>query len=350
MIKNIVLDFGKVLLEYDFKTTMGSLLKGLEDVEEFGELVTSPAFLDICDREAIPWNERMAEMKQKYPAWVKHWEIFDQNYTTIVRSEVPGMKELMHQLKAEGYKLYGLSNWCSRVHEVIAKYPQMFEPLDGYLVSSEVHLIKPEKAIYDKLCERYGLKAEECLFVDDKQPNVNGAIAAGMEAVLFTTSYELEKEIRVREARDMFLQGYNCAQAVACALSHGYTSKDEALRMAGGFGGGIGRMRLTCGAASGMFMMAGYERGQVKPNDNAQKMECYKLVQALAADFKEQQGSMTCAELLAARAGGTLPPDKYAPKPDERTAAYYQERPCLRMITSAVRIYMDRIHREKCGC
>ena len=145
---------------------------------------------------------------------------------------------------------------------------------------------------------------------------------------------------RQQRAENLFLEGYNCCQAVVCALADRYGIAEEtALKMSAAFGGGTGRMRLTCGAANGMFMLAGFEQGQTLPNDNAQKMACYALVQELAEAFKHEHGSLVCAELLQMRAGGTLPPDKYAPRPDDRTAEYYRQRPCLRMIAGAVRIW-----------
>lgn len=154
------------------------------------------------------------------------------------------------------------------------------------------------------------------------------------------TPADILTEVRCQRAIGYFLDGYNCCQAVVCALADVYGIDEQtALRFSASFGGGIGRMRLTCGAASGMFMLAGFEKGQTQPNDNPQKMACYALVQDLAAQFKAEHGSLVCADLLAMRAGGTLPADKYAPRPDDRTAEYYAQRPCLRMITSAVRLY-----------
>jgi len=148
-----------------------------------------------------------------------------------------------------------------------------------------------------------------------------------------------EIELRVDKSVSLFLDGYNCAQAVTGALNDLYEIPDEtALKMAASFGGGIGRMRLTCGAASGMFLIAGFEKGQTKPNDPQQKLACYAMVQELAETFKQEHGgTMTCSELLQLRKDAPTPP-----VPDERNEQYYHQRPCLRMITSAVRIYCEK--------
>lgn len=148
---------------------------------------------------------------------------------------------------------------------------------------------------------------------------------------------------RVKKAEQLFLDGYNCSQAVTGALADIYAIPGEqSLRMAAAFGGGMGRMRLTCGAVTGMFLMAGYENGQTKPGDNAQKMTNYKLVQQLAEAFRAENGSITCSELLAMRAAKNKENTvdcSTTPQPAERTEAYYHQRPCLVQIASAVRIY-----------
>ncbi len=146
-----------------------------------------------------------------------------------------------------------------------------------------------------------------------------------------------EIESRAARAVDLFKQGFNCSQAVftSCADLYGITDESLALRLAASFGGGMGRMRLVCGAASGMFMLAGLHNGSATPHDNTGKMENYALVQQLAGDFKSRYGSLICAELLG------LAPKPQDPKPEERTQQYYQKRPCSEMIAEAVRIFLS---------
>ena len=145
-----------------------------------------------------------------------------------------------------------------------------------------------------------------------------------------------EIEVRAQRATDLFKQGYNCSQAVftSCADLYGITDESLALRLSASFGGGIGRMRLVCGAASGMFMLAGLQNGSCTPHDNEGKMNNYAFVQQLAGDFKAKYGSLICAELLG------LAPKPEEPKPAERTQQYYEKRPCSEMISEAVRIYL----------
>ncbi len=146
-------------------------------------------------------------------------------------------------------------------------------------------------------------------------------------------------EARAQRAVELFKQGYNCSQSVfaACADLYGVTDESLALRLSASFGGGIGRMRMVCGAASGMFLLAGLHNGSATPHDNDGKMANYAFVQQLAGDFKDKYGSLICAELLG------LAPKPEEPRPAERTPQYYEKRPCSEMVAEAVRIYLRNI-------
>jgi len=151
----------------------------------------------------------------------------------------------------------------------------------------------------------------------------------------------VEIERRAQRAAELFKQGFNCAQAVfaSCADMYGIEDEQLALRLSASFGGGMGRMRLVCGAASGMFMLAGLEKGSATPHDNEGKMANYAFVQQLAGEFKGQYGSLICAELL-----GLAPKGSVDPRPAERTPEYYEKRPCSEMIAEAVRIYLRTLN------
>ena len=151
-----------------------------------------------------------------------------------------------------------------------------------------------------------------------------------------------EIEARAERAVELFKQGFNCSQAVfaSCADLYGI---DEALalRLSASFGGGMGRMRLVCGAASGMFLLAGLHNGSCTPHDNEGKMANYALVQELAGEFKGKYGSLICAELLGLAPKGQCDCKlDLDPRPAERTPEYYEKRPCAEMVAEAVRIFI----------
>ena len=140
-------------------------------------------------------------------------------------------------------------------------------------------------------------------------------------------------------AVELFVEGYNCAQAVAAAFSD-LTGLDEktAARMASCFGGGMGRMREVCGAVSGMLLVAGILYGYDDPKATTAKRELYAQVQEMAGQFREEMGSIICRDLLK-----NPPAD---PNPSPRTAEYYSSRPCARMVATAARILDDYIEKH----
>ncbi|MBQ0034576.1 MAG: C_GCAxxG_C_C family protein [Bacteroidales bacterium] len=158
---------------------------------------------------------------------------------------------------------------------------------------------------------------------------------------------QINEEARVERARELFMEGYNCSQSVAITFADIYDIDEELMsRISASFGGGIGRMRETCGAACGMFLLAGLKSGPYPSAEN--KMANYADVQTLAEQFKEQTGSLICRELLGLnkqRKDGTLEPVVICAKPDERTAEYYAKRPCLNMVETAVRLYCRRLQK-----
>lgn len=147
-----------------------------------------------------------------------------------------------------------------------------------------------------------------------------------------------EMEHRVQRALELFMQGYNCSQSVVAAFADLYGLDDvTARRVSAGFGGGVGRMRMMCGAVSGMVILAGLECGQTEAADRSGKSACYARVQQLVNTFRERNGSVVCAELLA-MAGAKA---DARPQAAERNAVYYAQRPCARKVESAARVFAE---------
>lgn len=160
----------------------------------------------------------------------------------------------------------------------------------------------------------------------------------------------VNKDIFVARATDNFRKGYNCSQSVALAFAEYYNIPESLMaRMSSSFGAGIGRMRETCGAACGMFMLAGLQldRGVDNPYPSQDaKQRNYQDVQYLAEEFRKVTGSLCCRELLGLnkqRTDGTLP--EISPVPEARTDEYYRKRPCIRMVEIATSVYCDWLNR-----
>ena len=135
-------------------------------------------------------------------------------------------------------------------------------------------------------------------------------------------------------ARQFFMQGANCAQAVAGAFAKELDMSVKAVfKLASGFGGGFGRRREVCGAVSGMVMVLNHLYGNHDISDKAAKDAHYARVQELLREFEAENHSIICRELLQEDASAPL-----STVSQERTAAYYEKRPCAELVACAAGI------------
>ena len=194
-IKNIVFDFGGVLVDWNPRYLYDKY---------FGDAEQSQWFLDnIC---LYSWNlqmdggkpfaEGVKELQAEHPEWAEAIAIYLTRWVEMMGGEVAGTADVFRSAKAAGYKIYGLTNWAAETFPMIRDTYPVFQEFDGIVVSGEEHLLKPDAAIYRCLLERYALRAEESLFIDDNRDNVAAARAIGMEAVLFENAEQLEKVLR----------------------------------------------------------------------------------------------------------------------------------------------------------
>jgi C_GCAxxG_C_C family probable redox protein len=154
---------------------------------------------------------------------------------------------------------------------------------------------------------------------------------------------EIDK--RVERAVENFMAGYGCCQSVVAAFADLYGLDDTlAKKVAAGFGGGVGRLRMMCGAVSGIVMLIGLDCGQTEGGDREGKSACYKVVQELLAQSKQENGSLICAEILGIQGYQKAVCSFVA---SERTADYYKSRPCAAKVESAARIFADYLKRKQ---
>lgn len=185
MRKNLVFDFGGVLMDWNPRYVYDPY---------FGDEAKSRWFLEnICTLEwnslldlGQPFAQVVARRKEEFPEWAQALDIYLTRWPQMVGGEIPGTADVLKEAKAQGLGIYGLTNWSAEtLPGVIAQYP-IFQYFDGMVVSGEEGVIKPDPEIYLRLLKRYGLQAADCLFIDDRQENVQGALNVGMDAVLFT--------------------------------------------------------------------------------------------------------------------------------------------------------------------
>lgn len=149
---------------------------------------------------------------------------------------------------------------------------------------------------------------------------------------------DIENSRYAQKAKALFEEGYNCAQSVFIAFEDIHKiDRTSAAKLSSSFGAGLGRMREVCGCVSGMALAAGMICGYSDPNAKEEKAEHYKLIQSLANEFKQANGSYICRELLSGINNST------DPTPEARTAEYYKKRPCPMLCAMAAAILEDKL-------
>ena len=194
MIKNLIFDFGKVLVDYDFEAFFRRYITDEERCRAFTPILHNEEVQRMFDREEHSFDEIIEGIICQHREFEEEIRYFATHYPEIVTNEVEGMRDLLTRLKGEGYRLYGLTNWCSKVYLTMAQF-EIFDLLDGYIISSEEKVIKPEAEIYQRLFNKFNLKPEECLFADDRAENIEGGRRVGMEGIVFTDTRQYEREL-----------------------------------------------------------------------------------------------------------------------------------------------------------
>lgn len=139
---------------------------------------------------------------------------------------------------------------------------------------------------------------------------------------------------RIEKSKQLFTEGYNCAQAVVGAYSDLFGFEPEmAMISLEGFGGGMGRMRLICGAVSGMVALVGMKYSKGIAKDIQTRTKIYEKVREMIGEFTKRKGTIVCSELL-----GLTGDANETAKPDERTKQYYEKRPCVDCVAECARI------------
>ena len=142
-----------------------------------------------------------------------------------------------------------------------------------------------------------------------------------------------------RRAKELFFEGYNCAQAVFLTFAEDKMDVNEAARIASVFGGGLGGMRHVCGAVSGMAMAYGMLRGYSDPKAKDEKKAEYEAVKEMSREFEDMNGSIICRELLG------LDKDVKYVSPSNRSGEYYKKRPCPELCSIAAGILAKRLNK-----
>ena len=194
MIKNIILDMGNVLLSFDPEIPLNHFCEteAAKDIIR-KELFQGPewiqgdyGFISNGDRYK-PVSKRVPkEFHRSLKSCVDHWG--------ICMKPIPGAMDFCEYVKSRHYGIYVLSNADNMFHDYFPRFARE-DYFDGVMVSSDIHMIKPEIRIYEHFLKTYELIPEECLFIDDREENINGAQKVGINGYLFTGDFEKIKEV-----------------------------------------------------------------------------------------------------------------------------------------------------------
>lgn len=185
MIKNLIFDMGNVVLDYTPRRIASFFTSDPDELDFLcREVFSNKEWLSL-DRGVMTEKEAIESILSRVPA--RYHELCK----TVMNGwedhflPVEGTYEQILLLKKRGYKLYMLTNASLKVYKYKRNSPA-FDLMDGMFVSADVHMLKPEPGIYLCMLEKFGLKAEECLFFDDVEVNVEAAQKLGIHGHVFT--------------------------------------------------------------------------------------------------------------------------------------------------------------------
>lgn len=194
MIKNIVLDMGNVIFDFNPEVSLNLYCSS----EEEKDLIRKELFLGpewaLGDKGVIKDRERFEYVKKRVPK--EHWEALRQcaQNWSICMNPLKGAREFCDCIKEKGYKLFLLTNASDLFYSYFPKFAP-FDYFNGIIVSSDYLMLKPDMEIYKLLLDKFNLNPKECLFIDDRLENVQGAEKAGMHGMVFRDDYAEIMEI-----------------------------------------------------------------------------------------------------------------------------------------------------------
>ena len=195
MIKNIIFDIGNVLLNFKPKEFMHRFTNDENRIDSFTAKVVWTETWTQLDRGLMTFDEAKKLYYSKYPeerdlldSFFKHsWEML-----TPIEKNI----DVLLELKEKGYNVYVLSDFIKEAFEKVVIENDFFKFLDGKVISSQEHLLKPEKEIYQLLLRKYNLNAEECVFIDDTDYTLPPAQDLGIHTIHYTPDTDLRKELK----------------------------------------------------------------------------------------------------------------------------------------------------------
>ena len=190
-IKNIIFDFGGVLIDWNPRYFYKDVFSDIKEMEYFLSDVWSPQW-NMKHDAGFSFSEITHELQELHPKYRNEIEMYQQNWQKMIKGEISENTELLNTLKSK-YRLFGLTNWSAEAFPVIYPKYEFFKVFEGIVVSGEEKLVKPGKEIYQLLMNRYGLLANESLFIDDSLKNIETANELGFSTIHINGTQNLKE-------------------------------------------------------------------------------------------------------------------------------------------------------------
>lgn len=195
-IKNIIFDFGGVLMDWNPRYYFKAYFNDNEKMEYFLENIAQDEWNVEQDRGRSLAEGTEIQVK-KFPEWEKEIRAFYDNWTVMLKSDIPQNVEVLRKLKNTDYHLFGLTNWSEETFPYALENYDFFQIFEGKIVVSGTEkLIKPDPKIWHVLLERYNIKAEESVFIDDNTKNIEMAKSLGFITIQVFPETDLAKELK----------------------------------------------------------------------------------------------------------------------------------------------------------
>ena len=193
-VENVIFDFGGVLVDWNPKYLYRNYFQDESEMEHFLRHICTDEWNLEQDRgRSLADGTRL--LLEKFPEYHSLIQLYYDQWEVMLHSDIPETVSLLYQLK-EKYKIFGLTNWSAETIPIAYKRFSFFQAFDGIVVSGEEKLIKPDKKLYHLLLDRYNLKAESTIFIDDNVKNINAAEEIGLIAIHFENSSQLEAKLQ----------------------------------------------------------------------------------------------------------------------------------------------------------
>lgn len=194
MKKTFIFDLGGVFVDWSPRYFYKAIFNDDAKMEDFLARCCNTAWIVKMDA-GIPFKENLKEGQKLCPQYAKELALYSEGWSKMIGGLIDGTVEILKELKEQGHKVYALTNWSAEKFPWARQHFEFLKLFDGIVVSGEEKCIKPYPQIYNILLKRYGLKAGNCVFIDDNPANVKAAQDLGMAGIVFKSPADLRKEI-----------------------------------------------------------------------------------------------------------------------------------------------------------